>query len=108
MQSNKSDPGPAFDWERFRRRTSALLDGAGETERSKRVASRVANFRDAFDGASADAEIRHHTQESVAPRTRAEAFAAPSVAEAERNAIAEATERARRLRATQSGASPSV
>ena len=108
VQSNKSDPGPAFDWGRFRRRTSALLDGAGETERSKRTASRVANFRDLFDGASADAEIRHHTQESVAPRTRAEAFAAPSVAEAERNAIAEATERARRLRATQSGASPSV
>ena len=40
VQSNKSDPGPAFDWERFRRRTSALLDGAGEAgdQASKRRA----------------------------------------------------------------------
>ena len=104
VQSDKSDPGPAFDWGRFRSRTLALLDGAGETERAKRVADRVADFRDRFDGAAAlDPEIRHHTQASVAPPTRAEAFAAPSAAEAERKAIAEATERARRLRETQSG-----
>ena len=70
VQSNKSDPGPAFDWERFRQRTSALLDGAGETERSKRTASRVATFRDLFDGASADAEISH-TRRRASRRERA-------------------------------------
>ena len=91
VQSNKSDPGPAFDWERFRRRTSALLDGAGETERSKRAAPRR-EFSGRADGAAGDADLASHAGEPRRERARRRSPRRPSPSGTKRHR--EATERA--------------